>query len=126
MERFFGILGVIFIFLIAFLISNNRKAINYKTVATGFVLQILLAVFVFKVPIGRQIFLAIGSVIQKILEFAKEGGSFVFGALINNPEQFDSIFGSGNQIFALQLICATIFMMILVNILYTIILCNAW
>lgn len=118
MERFFGILGVIFIFLIAFLISNNRKAINYKTVATGFVLQILLAVFVFKVPIGRQIFLAIGSVIQKILEFAKEGGSFVFGALINNPEQFDSIFGSGNQIFALQLICATIFMMILVNILY--------
>ena len=50
MDRFFGIFGIILIFAIAFLMSNNRKAINYKTVGTGFALQILLAVFVFKVP----------------------------------------------------------------------------
>lgn len=117
MERFFGIFGIIFIFLIAFLMSNNRKAINYKTIGTGFVLQILLAVFIFKVPVGRTIFLTLGEFVSKILDFAKEGGNFVFGHLMSS-EKLSEIFGAGAQIFALQLIASLIFMMILVNILY--------
>ena len=117
MDRFFGIFGIILIFGIAFLMSNNRKAINYKTVGTGFALQILLAVFVFKVPLGRALFLNIGLFIQKILDFAKEGGSFVFGHLMNNVK-LDELFGTGANVFALQLISSLIFMMILVNILY--------
>ena len=117
MDRFFGIFGIILIFAIAFLMSNNRKAINYKTVGTGFALQILLAVFVFKVPLGRALFLNIGLFIQKILDFAKEGGSFVFGHLMNNVK-LDELFGTGANVFALQLISSLIFMMILVNILY--------
>ena len=64
MDRFFGFFGIILIFGIAFLMSNNRKAINYKTVGTGFLLQVLLAVFIFKVPIGRAIFFNIGLFIQ--------------------------------------------------------------
>lgn len=114
MERFFGIFGIILIFGIAYLMSNNRKAINYKTVVTGFILQILLAIFVFKVPLGRSLFLAIGEFIQKILEFAKEGGQFVFGGLMDGKWEL----ANGGQIFALQLISSIIFMMILVNMLY--------
>lgn len=114
MERFFGIFGIIFIFALAFLMSNNRKAINYKTVGMGFLLQILFAIFVFKVPLGRNLFLLIGKFIQKILEFANEGGSFVYGGLISN--KWAELFG--NNIFALQLITSLVFMMILVNILY--------
>ena len=117
MERFFGIFGIIFIFLIAFLMSNNRKAINYKTVFTGFLLQIGLALFIFKVPIGRTIFMNLGLFITKILDFAKEGGNFVFGPLMNS-EKLSTVFGTGAQVFALQLIASLIFMMILVNILY--------
>lgn len=117
MERFFGIFGIIFIFLIAFLMSNNRKAINYKTVITGFLLQIGLALFIFKVPIGRTIFMNLGLFITKILDFAKEGGNFVFGPLMNS-EKLSTVFGTGAQVFALQLIASLIFMMILVNILY--------
>ena len=116
MERFFGIFGIIFIFLIAFLMSNNRKAINYKTVITGFLLQIGLALFIFKVPIGRTIFMNLGLFITKILDFAKEGGNFVFGPLMNS-EKLSTVFGTGAQVFALQLIASLIFMMILVNIL---------
>lgn len=117
MERFFGIFGIIFIFLIAFLMSNNRKAINYKTVITGFLLQIGFAIFIFKVPLGRTIFLNLGLFITKILDFAKEGGNFVFGPLMNS-EKLSTVFGTGTQVFALQLIASLIFMMILVNILY--------
>ncbi len=114
MDRFFGLFGIIFIFAIAFLMSNNRKAINYKTVVTGFILQIALAVFVFKVPFGRTMFLYIGELIQKILDFANEGGQFVFGGLMD--AKWTEIFST--NIFALQLVSSIIFMMILVNILY--------
>lgn len=115
--QIFGVFGILLIFGIAFLMSNNRKAINYKTVGTGFLLQVLLAVFIFKVPLGRAIFFNIGLFIQKVLEFAKEGGAFVFGPLMNE-DKFSSVFGAGAQVFALQLIASLIFMMILVNILY--------
>ncbi len=117
MERFIGLIGIIVIFLIAFLMSNNKKAINYKTVGTGFVLQIALAIFIFKVPIGQQLFLFIGAFIRKILDFAYEGGGFVFGPLLNNT-RLTELFGANASIFTLQLICSSIFMMVLVNILY--------
>ena len=117
MERFIGIIGILVIFAIVFAMSNNRKAINYKTVGTGFLLQILLAVFIFKVPIGEKMFLMIGTFIQKILEFATEGGLFVFGALLENNRLIE-LFGKSGTIFAVQLICTNIFMMVLVNILY--------
>ena len=117
MDRFLGIFGIIAIFAIAYGLSNNKKAINYKTVATGFLLQILLAIFIFKVPLGQQIFLFFGHCIEKILEFANIGGLFVFGGLMDF-DTFDQIFGKKERLFALQLIASNIFMMVLVNILY--------
>ena len=117
MDRFVGIIGIAVIFLIVFLMSNNRKAINYKTVITGFILQIFFALFIFKFPPGKQLFLMIGMFIQKILDFATEGGLFVFGPLLQNTK-LSELFGAGSSIFAVQLICTNIFMMVLVNILY--------
>ena len=117
MERFVGLIGIVAIFGICYLMSNNKKAINYKTIGMGFLLQILLAVFIFKVPLGQKMFLLIGEFIRKILDFAYEGGLFVFGPLLNN-ERLAELFGNSYSIFALQLICSNIFMMVLVNILY--------
>ncbi|MBR6127760.1 NupC/NupG family nucleoside CNT transporter [bacterium] len=117
MDRFIGFIGIAVIFLIAFLMSNNKKAINYKTVGMGFILQILLAVFIFKVPVGTKMFLLIGEFIRKILEFAYEGGTFVFGPLLNNG-RLAELFEENSSIFTLQLVCSSIFMMVLVNILY--------
>lgn len=117
MNRFIGIIGIIIIFGLAYLMSNNKKAINYKTVGMGFLLQVLFAVFIFKIPLGQKIFMGIGLFIQKLLVFAKQGGEFVFGGLMN--AKFGEIFsGHGGSIFALQLVASTVFMMILVNILY--------
>lgn len=117
MGRFFGLLGIFIIFLIAFLMSNNKKAINIKTVGMGFLLQILLAVFVLKTPVGQMIFGNIGLFIQKILEFATKGSSFLFGPL-SSTVQLSKIFGPGSIVFALQLLATTVFMTVLVNILY--------
>ncbi len=117
MERFVGLVGIFIIFLIAFLMSNNKKAINYRTIVVGFILQVTLALFIFKVPLGQKIFLCIGLFIQKILDFAVEGGIFVFGPLLHSS-RLAELFEHSGTIFALQLICANIFMMVLVNILY--------
>lgn len=117
MERFVGIIGIIAIFLICYGLSNNRKAINYRTVGVGFLLQIALAFFIFKCPLGEFLFTKIGDFICKILEFANQGGTFVFGPLLNKS-RLAELFGGNYEVFALQLICSTIFMMVLVNILY--------
>ena len=55
MSRFIGILGIVVIFALAYALSNNKKAINYKTIGMGFLLQVLLAVFIFKIPIGQKL-----------------------------------------------------------------------
>ena len=117
MERFIGLTGIVIIFLLAFWMSNNKKAINYKTIGIGFVLQWLLAIFIFKVPLGQKIFLYLGLFIKKILDFALEGGVFVFGPLLHS-QRISELFEHSGCIFALQLICSMIFMMVLVNILY--------
>ena len=116
MSRFIGIFGIIIILGLAYLMSNNRKAINYKTVGMGFLLQVLLAVFIFKVPVGQKLVLLIGQFIQKLLVFAKDGGATVFGGFMN--KHFESLFSGGYTVFALQMICSMVFMMVLVNILY--------
>lgn len=117
MERLIGLIGIVVILFLAFLLSNNKKAINYKTIGIGLALQFLFAIFIFKVPVGQKIFLTIGHCIEKLLEIANIGGAFVFGPFVDN-KVLGNIFGEGTMIFAAQLISATIFMMMLVNILY--------
>ncbi len=119
MNRFFGLIGIVVILAICFLMSNNKKKISLKTVISGFLLQILLAVFVLKTVPGQVIFYKAGLFVEKILNFANQGGNFVFGALTAKPEKLVEVFGVGGDfIFALKLIPTIIFVLIIVNILY--------
>lgn len=117
MDRFFGIFGIIFIFLVAFLMSNNKRGINLKTIGMGFLLQILLAVFVLKTPLGQLIFGGIGKFIQKVLDFATQGAVFMFGPL-SNSHKLSEVFGAGSIVFAIQLMSAIVFIAVIVNLLY--------
>ena len=114
-----GIIGIIFILGLCFLLSNNRKNINYRTVIVGLIFQFLIAFFVLKTSIGQNIFKSLGTGIQKILNFAVEGGHFVFGFLTDRPEKLTEVLGAGADfVFALTLIPVLIFVMVLVNLLY--------
>ncbi len=118
MDRFFGIFGFIFILGIAFLLSNNKKAINLRVVLSGLALQLVLAVFILKTTIGQMIFHKIADFITKILDYALSGGEFVFGALIKK-EIMDQIFGPSNSfIFMFQIMPTIIFVAVLVSIAY--------
>jgi CNT family concentrative nucleoside transporter len=117
MERFTGVIGIIIILGLAFLWSNNRKAINYRLVITGLVLQITLAIFILKVPIGQEIFYWLGKAINKLLDFSKEGALFVFGDLTKVTQILpEGIVRSG--IFLFILLPTIIFVCVLVSMAY--------
>ncbi len=118
MDRFFGLFGIIVILGLSYLMSNNKKAINWRTIISGLLLQLLIAVFVLKTPWGHQIFAYIGHFITKILEFADEGGKFVFGGLINQP-LLDKVLGAENSfLFAFKVAPTIIFVAALVSMAY--------
>ncbi len=117
MGRFTGVIGIIIILGLAFLWSNNRKKINYRLVITGLLLQITLAIFILKVPIGQEIFFWLGKAINKLLDFSKAGGLFVFGDLTKVTQILpEGIVKSG--IFLFILLPTIIFVCVLVAMAY--------
>jgi CNT family concentrative nucleoside transporter len=118
MERFSGIIGIVLILAIAFLLSNNRKAINYRLVFSGLGLQIVLALFILKTSIGQVVFAWVGKSIERLLQMAERGGEFVFGGLVR-PELLKPIFGDQYSfLFMFKIMPTIIFVAVLVNIAY--------
>jgi concentrative nucleoside transporter, CNT family len=118
MDRFIGVLGYFIILGIAYLMSNNRKAINWNLVLRGLAVQLVLAIFILKVPIGQVIFSQIGAGITKLLDFSNAGADFVFGGLVNR-ELMEKTFGPAKAfVFALKVTPTIIFVASLVSALY--------
>ncbi|HPM88663.1 MAG TPA: nucleoside transporter C-terminal domain-containing protein [Bacteroidales bacterium] len=117
MARFTGIIGILIILALAYLWSNNRKAINYRIVFTGLGLQLALAIFILKVPIGQDIFYWLGKAINKLLDFSQEGGLFVFGDLTKVSQILPPTIVSGG-VFLFILIPTIIFVCVLVAMAY--------
>jgi CNT family concentrative nucleoside transporter len=118
MERFTGLLGVVLLLGVAFALSNNRKAINYRTVGVGLSLQFGLAVFILRTDIGQAIFQWLGNKVQILLSFADKGADFVFGSLVRT-DLMKRAFGEGNDfVFFFKVVPTIIFVAVLVNMLY--------
>lgn len=118
MGRFTGLIGIVLILGIAFLMSNNRKKINYRVVLSGLGIQVLLAVFILKVPWGKELFGWLGAKVTTLLGMADTGAAFVFGPLVNGT-LLGHVFGSANtMIFFFKIIPTIIFVAVLVSIAY--------
>ncbi|HIG89628.1 MAG TPA: Na+ dependent nucleoside transporter [Flavobacteriaceae bacterium] len=88
---FRGIIGMAFLIFISFLLSNNRKAINWKTASFGLLIQIILAISVLKISWVQSIFEFAGKIFVKILDFTMEGTKFLFGDLVS-MDNFGNVF----------------------------------
>lgn len=120
MERFTGLLGVIVIFGIAFLLSNNRRAINYRLVFSGLALQTVIALLVLKVTPVTSFFAWIGRGMGKIEQFAVQGASFVYGGImIDGHDGTSHGYGAPHTfVFAFSVTATIILVCVLVAILY--------
>ncbi|MBC7890515.1 MAG: NupC/NupG family nucleoside CNT transporter [Ferruginibacter sp.] len=120
MQRFQGLIGVVLILGIAWLVSNNKKKINYRLVGSGILLQIVIAILILKVPLIKSFFQKIGSVITHIEAFAKEGASFVYGGLMTDNFAGGSVpyKTPGAFIFGFSVLATIILVCVLVAIFY--------
>ncbi len=111
--------GIFILLGVAWLISNNKKNMNFRLIFWAVGLQIMFAFFIFVVPAGSKLFLAVNDVVVKVLESATAGAKFVFGPLALAPgqtnEQGEKSIGF---ILAFQAFPTIIFFSALISILY--------
>ncbi len=105
-----GVLGMIVLLLIAFLFSSNRKAINWRTVGIGILLQLVLAYGILEIVWVQAIFDFVGSIFVQILNFTAAGSEFLLGDLMDIE--------SYGYIFLFQVLPTIIFFSALTSILF--------
>ncbi|PKR81518.1 Na+ dependent nucleoside transporter [Brumimicrobium salinarum] len=79
---FRGLLGIVSLIFIAFLLSKNKKRINWPLVFKGILLQVVLALLILKVPFIEYGFDFISQAFVKVVDMAHEGAMFVFNSVI--------------------------------------------
>ena len=107
---FFGLFGLSVLIGIAWLFSNNKRAVDWRLVLTGIALQIGFAALVLLVPGGREVFDWLGHGFVKILEFVSAGSTFIFGSLMDTQTY--------GFIFAFQVLPTIIFFAALMGVMY--------
>ena len=111
LESFFrGVSGIFILLLFAYLLSNNKSKIQWKTVFVGLSLQILIAISVLKISIIKSIFETIGVFFVKLLEYTGSGIEMLFGELADTSKY--------GFIFVFQALPIIIFFSALTSILY--------
>jgi concentrative nucleoside transporter, CNT family len=119
-----GLLGILLILGIAFLLSNNKRNINWRLVGGGFLLQVIFAILIIKgeslgkffAPLAwpKDFFAWVSGFFVLVLRFTTEGANFVFGSLAFGPGAEGSI----GFFFAFQVLPTIIFFASLMGILY--------
>ena len=105
-----GVIGIVFLLLVCYVFSTNRKAINWKTIGLSLVIQIVIAVGVLKVNWIANLFEFFGSFFLKILDFTNAGTSMILGEFVNIEKT--------GYVFAFQALPVIIFFSALTSIAY--------
>ena len=113
MGSLLGILGLFTLLSIALLLSENRSAINIKTVSYGLIFQLIFALFILKTPFGAPIFSFLDKSINILIGFSSSGSDFLFKSYIDGVG-----FHPGLINFAFSTLPTIIFFSSLVAVLY--------
>ncbi|MCG3166889.1 MAG: putative pseudouridine transporter [Bacteroidia bacterium] len=106
-----GLLGIVTLIAVLYLCSSNRKAINWKLVGIGLLLQLIFALGVLKVDIIARGFDIVSSFFVVVLSFTKAGSDFLLGDLVNPG-------GSAGFVFLFQILPTIIFFSALTSLLF--------
>ena len=105
-----SVLGIVVLLIIAVLFSNNRKAINLRTVLGALAIQIGFAALILYVPYGRDALQATANGVSNVIAYGNEGINFVFGGLAD-PSNVGFI-------FAVKVLPIIVFFSGLISVLY--------
>ena len=105
-----GLLGLTSLILISYLLSNNRKKIQWKTVFISIFIQFVIAVLILKISLIQSVFEIISKIFVRIINYTTSGSSFLFSSLVDQ-QKF-------TYIFAFQVLPVIIFFSALTSVLY--------
>lgn len=106
-----GLLGIAALLGVCWLLSSDRKSINWRLVASGLGLQIVLAILILKVPFVKDAFKFISDGFVSFLGFSEAGARFMFGGLVEDMDTF-------GYIFAFQVLPTIVFFSAISSVLY--------
>lgn len=107
MSILIGIVGIIITLAIGFVLSNNRKHINYKAIIILMLLEFIVTLIMFKTTVGLKIIEAVSNGVSNVLNYGYEGVNFVTGGLV--PE--------GTSVFFINVLMLIIFTSTLLSLL---------
>lgn len=117
-DRAIGVLGIATMLAIAWLISYDRKHINWRLVASGLALQAAFGILVLKTRPGRWFFERVGEMVNGLLGFVVEGARFAFGYLVDGTAPAGIASSAGTAVFAFRVLPTIIFFSSLMSVLY--------
>jgi len=112
LNLFRGLIGMMVLILIAYIFSNNRKAISWKVVGYGLLMQVVLAIGVLQVPFIQIGFEFVGRMFVKVLDFTNEGTKFLFSSYSSG------VIEAPLQTFAINILPTIIFFSALTSVLF--------
>ncbi|MFX0137339.1 MAG: NupC/NupG family nucleoside CNT transporter [Candidatus Hodarchaeota archaeon] len=134
LQKITAFFGIFVILGLAWLLSNNKKKINFRIVIWGLFLQLTFAIIILKTEPGQAIFFFARAFITKLLSFTDAGASFLFGNLyLGDADIVHEVGGSGpfqlrdstsgqfvdiGIIFAFHILPTIIFFASLMGVLY--------
>jgi len=108
-----GLIGMILLLGIAFILSNNRRKINYRIIGWGLSLQFIFGILILKTPLGKPLFGFFDKVITRLISFSDAGSDFLFKSLIPGVGYHEAMVN-----FAFRALPTIIFFSSLMTVLY--------
>jgi CNT family concentrative nucleoside transporter len=118
MQNIQSVVGVIALLGLAFAISENRRAVPFRQVATGVAFTFVLALLFLRIPQIKVGFAAIGYGVDAIAAATRAGTSFVFGYVGGAPLPFELKTQGADFIFALQALPVVLVMSVLTTLAF--------
>jgi CNT family concentrative nucleoside transporter len=96
LQRITAFFGIFVLLGIAWLLSNNKKKINFRIVIWGLLLQLVFAILILKTGPGQAVFFFARAFITKLLSFTDAGASFLFGNIyLGDPDIVQNVGAGG-------------------------------
>ncbi len=111
-------LGIAVLIALAWAISENRRAVDWKRIAARIALSVALAVVFLKLPPVRVAFAAANGAVAAVAEATRAGTAFVFGYVGGGPLPFQSVVPGNEFVLAFQALPIVLVMSVITTVLF--------
>lgn len=99
MKLLLNVVGILLVLAISWLISWDRKSVNWKKIGIALITELIIAIIIVKVPVGQKIITLLSNGLTAVINCGNEGLAFVFGDLFTSDLSIFIIKSLGNIIF---------------------------